>query len=106
MAGAARRTGLAEGIPAHQRSLFGLGVAFATYGLAVLTPHGNGLIAVYVAAIVARASGARTCAPTSSARPPTWCEIVKLGIFVVFGAAAHAVEACSARGGRRSGWSR
>jgi NhaP-type Na+/H+ or K+/H+ antiporter len=43
---------LQDGIPAHQRSLFALGTAFATYGVAVLTPHGNGLIAVYVAAIV------------------------------------------------------
>src|ERR1700723_1625568 len=39
-------------IPAHQRSLYSLGVAFATYGVTVLSPHGNGFIAVFVAAIV------------------------------------------------------
>ena len=38
--------------PAHQRSLYGLGVAFATYGVTVaLPPDGNGLIAVFVCAI-------------------------------------------------------
>jgi NhaP-type Na+/H+ or K+/H+ antiporter len=39
-------------IPAHQKALYGLGLAFATYGLTVLPPHGNGFIAVFVAAIV------------------------------------------------------
>src|SRR5437764_289990 len=39
-------------IPAHQKSLYALGCAFAIYGLTVLKPHGNGLIAVYVGAIV------------------------------------------------------
>ncbi len=38
--------------PRHQRALFGLGLAFATYGLTVLPPHGNGFIGVFVAAIV------------------------------------------------------
>ena len=42
----------AEGIPRHQRVLYGLGLAFATYGVTVLSPHGNGFIAVFVAAIV------------------------------------------------------
>src|SRR5665213_3506923 len=35
--------------PSHQKSLFALGVAFATYGLTVLAPPGNGFIAVFVA---------------------------------------------------------
>src|ERR1700679_2402709 len=39
-------------IPAHQKALYGLGVAFATYGVTVLPPKGNGFIAVFVAAIV------------------------------------------------------
>jgi NhaP-type Na+/H+ and K+/H+ antiporter len=59
-------------------------VACAAYGLAVLTPHGNGLIAVYVAAITLgiqrpdiRAYFERQAADL--------VEIVKLGIFVVFG---------------------
>jgi NhaP-type Na+/H+ or K+/H+ antiporter len=70
---------LEHSIPAHQKSLFALGVAFATYGLAVLSPEGNGFIAVFVAAIVL---GIR--------RPDLrhhieLVEIVKLGIFFVFG---------------------
>ena len=36
---------------AHHKSLYALGVAFATYGVAVLPPHGNGFIAVFVCAI-------------------------------------------------------
>ena len=38
--------------PTHQQSLYALGAAFATYGVAVaLPPEGNGLIAVFVCAI-------------------------------------------------------
>jgi sodium/hydrogen antiporter len=74
----------AESIPAHQKALYALGTAFATYGIAVLPPHGNGLIAVFVSAITLgiqrpdirsyfeRQSGAIV-------------ELVKLVIFVVFG---------------------
>jgi sodium/hydrogen antiporter len=82
---APREGGRAQGIPAHQRSLFALGAAFATYGAAVLTPHGNGLIAVYVAAIV---MGVRRpdIRETFEAQSADLVEIVKLGIFVVFGA--------------------
>ena len=74
-----------HGIPAHQRALFALGVAFATYGAAVLTPHGNGLIAVYVAAIVLgiRRPDVRRQFEQQAA---DLVEIVKLGVFVVFGA--------------------
>lgn len=73
------------GIPAHQRSLFALGAAFATYGLAVLAPHGNGLIAVYVGAIVlgVRRPDVRRYFERQAA---DIVELVKLGIFVVFGA--------------------
>jgi len=74
----------ADEIPDHHKSLYALGVAFATYGLAVET-HGNGFIAVFV------------CAMTLGIRRPDLgrifeeraddiVEIVKLGIFVVFGA--------------------
>jgi NhaP-type Na+/H+ or K+/H+ antiporter len=74
-----------EAIPAHQRSLFALGAAFATYGAAVLTLNGNGLIAVYVAAIVlgVRRPDIRRYFERQAA---DIVEIVKLGIFVVFGA--------------------
>ncbi len=75
----------AHSIPAHQRALFALGTAFATYGLAVLAPHGNGLIAVYVGAIVlgVRRPDVRRYVERQAA---DLVEIVKLGIFVVFGA--------------------
>ncbi len=68
----------------HQRALYGLGLAFLTYGLTVIPPHGNGFIAVFVAAIVvgvrrpdlreAFAEGAEEIV-----------EIVKLAVFAVFG---------------------
>jgi NhaP-type Na+/H+ or K+/H+ antiporter len=71
-------------IPGHQQALFGLGVAFATYGVTVVPPRGNGFIAVFVAAIVLSirrpdvrerfAEGSREIV-----------EIVKLGVFAVFG---------------------
>jgi len=73
-----------DGIPSHQKSLYALGTAFAAYGLAVLTPHGNGLIAVFVAAIVLgiRRPDIRRQFERQAA---DLVEIVKLGIFVVFG---------------------
>jgi NhaP-type Na+/H+ or K+/H+ antiporter len=58
--------------------LYGLGVAFATYGLTFLGPSGNGFIAVFVCAIT---MGIRGAPPFSE----EIVEIVKLGIFVVFG---------------------
>jgi NhaP-type Na+/H+ or K+/H+ antiporter len=79
-----REEGLAEGIPDYQKALYGLGVAFATYGIALLPPHGNGLIAVYVAAITLgiRRPEMRTYFEHHAAG---LVEVVKLGIFVVFG---------------------
>jgi NhaP-type Na+/H+ or K+/H+ antiporter len=73
-----------EGIPAFQRSLFALGTAFAVYGIAVLPPRGNGLIAVYVAAITLgiRRPDIRVY---FEAQAEDLVEIVKLAIFVVFG---------------------
>ncbi|MEZ5120798.1 MAG: cation:proton antiporter [Solirubrobacterales bacterium] len=72
------------GIPAHQKSLYALGVAFATYGVSVLEPHGNGFIAVYVAAIVlgTRRADLRVA---FEQRSDDIVELVKLGVFVVFG---------------------
>jgi NhaP-type Na+/H+ or K+/H+ antiporter len=73
-----------ETMPAHQRALYALGVAFATYGIAVLPPHGNGYIAVFVCAIVLgiRRPDVRHYVEQ---RSEDLIEIVKLGIFVVFG---------------------
>jgi sodium/hydrogen antiporter len=71
-------------IPSHQKALYGLGLAFATYGVTVLPPHGNGFIAVFVAAIVVgirRPDLRRYFAE----RAEELVEIVKLGIFAVFG---------------------
>jgi len=71
-------------IPSHQKSLFGLGVAFATYGVTVLSPKGNGFIAVFVAAIVlgVRRPDARAHFERNAEEI---VDIVKLGIFFVFG---------------------
>jgi NhaP-type Na+/H+ or K+/H+ antiporter len=74
-----------RGIPAHQRALYALGVAFLTYGATVLEPKGNGFIAVYVCAITL---GIRRpdIHHVVRERADDIIEIVKLGVFVVFGA--------------------
>jgi sodium/hydrogen antiporter len=79
-----RGADVAQGIPAHQRALYAVGVAFATYGVTTLPPHGNGVIAVFVCAIVL---GIRRpdIRHYFEARSEDLIEIVKLGIFVVFG---------------------
>jgi NhaP-type Na+/H+ or K+/H+ antiporter len=78
------RRALEHSIPAHQKSLYVLGAALATYGIAVLPPRGNGFIAVFVAAIVLgiRRPDLRRHFEQGSAE---LVEIVKLGIFLVFG---------------------
>jgi sodium/hydrogen antiporter len=79
-----RGDGLGGEIPPHQKALYALGAAFATYGFAVLPPHGNGLIAVFVSAITLgiRRPDIRDCFEHHA---EGLVEIVKLGIFVVFG---------------------
>jgi sodium/hydrogen antiporter len=76
---------LGAGIPPHHKSLYVLGVAFATYGITVLDPAGNGFIAVFVGAITL---GIRRpdLREVFQDRADDIVEIVKLGIFVVFGA--------------------
>ena len=71
-------------IPGHQKALYGLGLAFATYSATVLPPRGNGLIAVFVAAIVlgARRPDLRDSFAEGAGEI---AEIVKLGVFTVFG---------------------
>jgi NhaP-type Na+/H+ or K+/H+ antiporter len=71
-------------VPARNHSLYGLGVAFATYGVTVLPPEGNGLIAVFTCAIVL---GIRRPQVRDAFEKDAHdvVEIVKLGIFVVFG---------------------
>lgn len=79
-----RKVALGYEITPHQKSLYALGTAFAAYGIAVLQPEGNGFIAVFVCAITLgilrpdiRESFER--------RSEDVIELVKLGIFVVFG---------------------
>jgi sodium/hydrogen antiporter len=75
---------LTQSIPSHQKSLFALGVAFATYGVTVLSPKGNGFIAVFVAAIVLSVRRPDVRAHFEK-NAEEIVEIVKLGIFLVFG---------------------
>jgi NhaP-type Na+/H+ or K+/H+ antiporter len=79
-----RRTDLADSIPPHQRALYALGIAFFTYGVTTLPPHGNGVIAVFVCAIVL---GIRRpdIRHYFESRSEDIIEVVKLGVFVVFG---------------------
>ena len=76
---------LGHAISSHQKALYALGVAFAAYGTATLSPEGNGFIAVFVAAIAFGIwrPDIREC---FEAQSEDIVEIVKLGVFVVFGA--------------------
>ena len=69
---------------AHQKSLYLLGAAFATYGLTALSPEGNGFIAVFVAAIVLGLRR-RDLAVSFAQRGGETVELVKVGIFIVVG---------------------
>jgi sodium/hydrogen antiporter len=75
---------LVEEIPAFQKALYALGTGFVAYGAAVLIPHGNGLIAVFVAAITIgiRRPDIRVYFERQA---DGYVQIVKLGVFVVFG---------------------
>ena len=77
-------SGRGGSIPEHQRALYGLGLAFATYGVTVLPPHGNGFIAVFVAAIVVGLRR-RDLRESFAEQTPELVEVVKLAVFAVFG---------------------
>jgi NhaP-type Na+/H+ or K+/H+ antiporter len=79
-----RSRALGYEISPRQKALYALGAAFATYGVAVATPHGNGFIAVFVAAIVLGIVRP-DIRESFETRSEELIEIVKLGIFVVFG---------------------
>lgn len=68
-----------------QKSLYALGVAFAAYGAAVLPPEGNGFISVFVAAI-ALGIWRDDIRIKFETRAEDILEVVKLGVFLVFGA--------------------
>jgi sodium/hydrogen antiporter len=80
-----RDKGLEGGPSSHQKSMYALGVAFAAYGTAVLPPEGNGFIAVFVCAIAFGIwrPDVREC---FELRAEDILEVVKLGVFLVFGA--------------------
>jgi sodium/hydrogen antiporter len=74
-----------RGAGAHAKALYALGTAFAAYGTAVLPPEGNGFIATFVAAIAFGIwrPDIREC---FEIRSEDLLEVVKLGVFLVFGA--------------------
>jgi sodium/hydrogen antiporter len=77
---------LDDSIPTHAQSLYALGVAFAIYGVAVgLPPEGNGFIAVFTGAITLGILRPDLRSSFEN-QAEDIVEIVKLGIFVVFGA--------------------
>jgi NhaP-type Na+/H+ or K+/H+ antiporter len=76
---------LGHAISSHQKALYGLGTAFAAYGIATLSPEGNGFIAVFVAAI-ALGIWRPDIREAFESQSEDLVEIVKLGVFVVFGA--------------------
>jgi sodium/hydrogen antiporter len=80
-----RDTALGHPISPHQKSLYAVGVAFAAYGTAVLPPEGNGFIATFVTAIALGIwrPDIREC---FEERSEDLIEVVKLGVFLVFGA--------------------
>jgi NhaP-type Na+/H+ or K+/H+ antiporter len=79
-----RGRALGAEVSPHQKALFALGAAFAAYGIAVLQPEANGFISVFVCAIVLGIvrPDIREC---FERRTEDVIELVKLGIFVVFG---------------------
>jgi sodium/hydrogen antiporter len=79
-----RGRALGHEVSPRQKSLYALGVAFATYGVAVATPHGNGFIAAFVGAIVLGIVRP-DIRESFETRSEELIEVVKLGIFVVFG---------------------
>jgi NhaP-type Na+/H+ or K+/H+ antiporter len=79
-----RQRALGHEITPHQKALYGLGVAFATYALAHAV-HGNGLIGVFVGAIVLGILRP-DIRESFESRSEDVIEVVKLGVFVVFGA--------------------
>jgi NhaP-type Na+/H+ or K+/H+ antiporter len=76
---------LGHEISTHQKALYAIGVAFTAYGAATLPPEGNGFIAVFVAAI-AFGIWRPDIAECFVSQSEDVVELVKLGVFLVFGA--------------------
>jgi NhaP-type Na+/H+ or K+/H+ antiporter len=79
-----RSVALGHEITPHQKSLYALGTAFTAYGIAVLEPEANGFIAVFVCAITLGVFRP-DIRESFEQRAEDVIEVVKLGIFVVFG---------------------
>ena len=79
-----RHRALGHEISAGQKALYALGAAFGGYGVAVAEPRGNGLIAVFVCAIVLGIARP-DIRESFEHRSEELIELLKLGIFVVFG---------------------
>jgi sodium/hydrogen antiporter len=79
-----RGKGLGEDVTPHQKAMYALGTAFACYGAATLPPEGNGFIAVFVGAIVLGLLRPDV-RESFEVRAEDIIEIVKLGVFLVFG---------------------
>ena len=78
------RSGEGSGIPDHHKVLYALGVALLTYGILSFAGHGNAFIAVFVCAITLGVRRADIRDYFSSGAEEI-VELLKLGIFVVFG---------------------
>ena len=74
-----------DDLKAHLVSLYALGAALLTYGVATLTINANGLIAVFTGAIALGAMR-EDIQETFAKRADDIVELVKLAVFVVFGA--------------------
>jgi sodium/hydrogen antiporter len=74
-----------EAASPHQKAMYALGTGFAAYGAAVLPPEGNGFISVFVAAI-ALGIWRPDIRASFEERSEDVIEVVKLGVFLVFGA--------------------
>jgi NhaP-type Na+/H+ or K+/H+ antiporter len=79
-----RGQGLREALTSHQKALFALGVAAATYGVTAIEPHGNAFIGVFTCAITLGIRRPDVRAAFEQ-RAEDIIEVVKLTIFVVFG---------------------
>jgi sodium/hydrogen antiporter len=80
-----RSRDLGSDVGPHQKALYALGVAFVAYGAATLPPEGNGFIAVFVCAI-AFGILRPDIRESFETRSEDLLEVVKLGVFLVFGA--------------------
>jgi sodium/hydrogen antiporter len=76
---------LGDEISKHQKALYAIGVALTSYGIATLPPEGNGLVAVFAAAI-AFGIWRPDIAECFESQSEDLVELVKLGVFLVFGA--------------------